>query len=144
MQSVRQKRLRWPGISPPEVNQDRKRRIAIEAEADSKEVEANFMQCSPAKSFIRDNKVCQCNKCSQCLRWQYRPVLDSTVEEKQNPAVTIAADTAISIGSVPQHRRHHREVENEVAVKDIIEDDVEEDVVAGDSRIPKVIQHMLL
>ena len=102
------------------------------------------MQCSPAKSFIRDNRMCQYSKYSQCLRWQYRRILDSTEEEKPNPAVTIAADTAISIGSVPQHRRHHREVEDEVAVEDTTEDDVEEDVVEGDSRIPKGIQRMLL
>ena len=88
--------------------------------------------------------MCQSNRCSQCLRLQYRPVLDSTVVVKPNPAVIIAADMAISIGSVPQHRRHHREAEDEVAVEDTTEDDVEEDVVAGDSRIPKAIQRMLL
>ena len=102
------------------------------------------MQCSPVKPSPMDNRVCQCNRCSQCLRWQCRQILDSTVAEKPNPAVTIAADMAISIGSVPQHRRHHREVEDEVAVEDTTEDDVEEDVVEGDSRIPKGIQRMLL
>ena len=144
MQSVRQKRSKWPRTSPQEVNQDRRCRIGCEAEADSREVEANFMQCSPAKSFIRVNRMCPYSKSSQYLRWQCRRILDSTVAEKPNPAVTIAADMAISIGSVPQHRRHHREVEDEVAVEDTTEDDVEEDVVEGDSRIPKVIQRMLL
>ena len=86
-----------------------------------------------------DNRVCQCNKCSPCHRWQYRPILDSIVVEKQNPVVTIAAGMDISIGSVPQHCRHHREVEDEVVVEDTTEDDVEEDVVEGDSRIPKGI-----
>ena len=51
---------------------------------------------------------------------------------------------AISIGSVPLHYRHPREVEDEVAVEDTIEDDVEEDVEVEDSRIPKVIHRMLL
>ena len=102
------------------------------------------MQCSPVSPSPMVNRVYQCSKHSQCLRWQYRRILDSTEEEKPNPAVTIAADTAISIGSVPQHRRHHREAEDEVAVEDITEDDVEEDVVEGDSRIPKGIQRMLL
>ena len=136
--------MRWPGTSPQEVNPDRRCRIVLEAEEDSSEVEASFMQCSPVNTSPMVNRVYQCSKHSQCLRWQYRRVLDSTEVEKLNPAVTIAVDMAISIGSVPQHRRHHREAEEEVAVEDITEDDVEEDVVAGDSRIPKGIQRMLL
>ena len=86
----------------------------------------------------------QFHRHSQCHKWQYKPVLDNTVVEKREPDVTIVVGMAISIGSVPLHRRHPREAEDEVAVKDTIEDDVEEDVVEGDSRIPKEIQRMLL
>ena len=102
------------------------------------------MQCSPVKPSLRVNRVCPYSKYSQCHRWQYRLALDSTVVEKQNLVVTITAGTAISIGSVPLHHRHPREVEDEVVGEDTIEDDVEEDVEEGDNRIPKIIQRMLL
>ena len=147
MLSARQKKLKWPGISPQEAKWDRRCKIAIEAEVDSREDEASFMQCSPFNPSPMANRMCQCSKCSRCNRchrWQYRPVQDSTVVEKRRPDATIAAGMAISIGSVPLHRRHLREAEDEVAVEDITEDDVEDDVEEGDSRIPKVIQRMLL
>ena len=103
------------------------------------------MQCNPVNPSPTASKMCQYSRCSQCHRWQCRPVQDSTVVvEKRRPDAITAAGTVISIGSVPLHRRHHSEVEDEVAVEDTTEDDVEEDVVEGDSRIPKGIQRMLL
>ena len=44
-QSAKLKRLRWPGISPQEVNQDRRCRIRREAEADSRGDVVGSMQC---------------------------------------------------------------------------------------------------
>ena len=44
-QSARQKRLRWPGISPQEAKQDRRCKIRHEAEADSRGDVVGSTQC---------------------------------------------------------------------------------------------------
>ena len=44
-QSVRQKKSRWPGISPQEAKQDRRCRIRLEADADSRGDVFGSMQC---------------------------------------------------------------------------------------------------
>ena len=44
-QSARQKKLRWPGISPQEVRQDRRCKIRLEAEVDSRGDVVGSTQC---------------------------------------------------------------------------------------------------